>query len=85
MFRQKTMGFVVKITSFLYRYLNGRDEKIFVKKPRTRGDRVLEERVLGGDYCTAVYNYSDRCVCSLSNRFILYLLIAGNKIKLSFS
>ena len=48
MFRQKTMGFVVKITSFLYRYLNGRDEKIFVKKPRTRGEIVLEGGVLGG-------------------------------------
>ena len=42
------MGFVVKITSFLHRYLNGRDEKTFVKKPRTRGDRVLEGGVLGG-------------------------------------
>ena len=51
MFRQKTMGFVVKITSFLYLYLNGRDEKKFVKKPRTRGGIVLEGGVLGGDYC----------------------------------
>ena len=42
MFRQKTMGFVVKITSFLYRYLNGRDEKIFVKKPHTRGARIIK-------------------------------------------
>ena len=29
-------------------------KKKIVKKPRTRGDRVLEERVLGGDYCTII-------------------------------
>ena len=46
------MGFVVKITSFLYRYLNGRDEKISSKNRVPGGESVLEGGVLGGDYCT---------------------------------
>ena len=68
------MGFVVKITSFLYRYLNGRDEKKIVKKLRTRGDRVLEGRVLRGDYCTYdiattravhVQSFQSTCTCTV--------------------
>ena len=47
------MGFVVKITSFLYRYLNGRDEKISSKNRVPGGEIVLEGGVLGGgDYCS---------------------------------
>ena len=43
------MSFVVKITSFLYRYLNGRDEKNRQKTAYQGGPgRVLEECVLGG-------------------------------------
>ena len=46
------MGLVVKITSFLYRYLNGRDEKFSSKNRVPGGEIVLEGGVLGGDYCT---------------------------------
>ena len=59
------MGFVVKITSFLYRYLNGRDEKTFVKKPRTRGGpRIRGARIRGG----LVYIYFKASIV-ISKRF----------------
>ena len=48
------MGLVVKITSFLYRYLNGRDEKFSSKNRVPGGEIVLEGGVLGGDYCTTI-------------------------------
>ena len=45
------MGFVVKITSFLYRYLNGRDEKKSSKNRVTGGgDRVTELRGMLNPY-----------------------------------
>ena len=43
------MGFVVKITSFLYRYLNGRDEKISSKnRVPGGGNRIRGGRIRGG-------------------------------------
>ncbi len=54
------MGLVVKITSFLYRYLNGRDEKFSSKNRVPGGEIVLEGGVLGAGGTTVRYRLLER-------------------------